>query len=70
MVGGSKALEIHLKYGEPSASGAACMQFFAGLVHPSHVVVPHLGPQLRRQWRVLYAVPRRSGAPLPRFRAA
>ena len=44
MVGGSKALGIHLKYGEPSASGAACTQIRADLVHPSLVFVPHIAP--------------------------
>ena len=44
------------------------MQFRADLAHPSHVFAPRKDSQLRRQWRGMYAAPRRSGAPLPSFR--
>ena len=68
MVGGSKALGIHLKYGEPSASGAACMQIRADLVHPTLVFVPHIAPTTEPVARLVCSSAL-SGAPLPRIRA-
>ena len=49
------------------ATGASCIQFFADLLHPSRIFVPHVVPLLRRQWRGMHAVPRWSWRTPPTF---